>query len=89
MLLSGEWRRHVFPIALLCGYLVVLTFSSFAHSERFHLPILSFTLMFATYGISKMNQVTWVRKYYPFWCALMFLAALAWNWFKLAGRGMI
>ena len=89
MLLSGEWRRYVFPIALLCGYLVVLTFSSFAHSERFHLPILSFTLMFATYGISKMNQVTWVRKYYPFWCALMFLAALAWNWFKLAGRGMI
>ena len=89
MLLSGEWRRHVFPIALLCGYLVVLTFSSFAHSERFHLPVLSFTLMFATYGISKMNQVTWVRKYYPFWCALMFLAALAWNWFKLAGRGMI
>jgi hypothetical protein len=45
--------------------------------------------MFAAYGISKMNEVWWIRKYYPYWCALMFVAAVAWNWFKLAGRGMI
>ena len=89
MLFSGKWRRHVLPGAILCGYLVVLVFSSFAHSERFHLPILPFTLMFAAYGISKMNEVWWIKKYYPYWCALMFVAAIAWNWFKLAGRGMI
>ena len=57
--------------------------------ESFHLPIVPFTLMFAAYGISKMNEVWWVKKYYPYWCALMFVAAIAWNWFKLAGRGMI
>ena len=89
LLFSGDWRKYVLPLAILCGYLVVLVFSSFAHSERFHLPILPFTLMFAAYGISKMNEVWWIKKYYPYWCALMFVAAVAWNWFKLAGRGMI
>lgn len=89
LLFSGDWRKYVLPLAILCGYLVVLVFSSFAQSERFHLPILPFSLMFAAYGISKMNEVWWVKKYYLYWCALMFVAAVAWNWFKLAGRGMI
>jgi hypothetical protein len=89
LLFSGDWRKYVLPLALLCGYLIVLVFSSFAQSERFHLPILPFSLMFAAYGISKMNEVWWIKKYYPYWCALMFIAVVAWNWFKLAGRGMI
>ena len=89
LLISGDWRKYVLPLAVLCGYLVVLVFSNFAHSERFHLPILPLTLMFAGYGISKMKEVWWIKRYYPYWCALMFVAAIAWNWFKLAGRGMI
>lgn len=89
LLFSGDWRKYVLPLAILCGYLVVLVFSNFAQSERFHLPILPLSLMFAAYGISKMNEVWWVKKYYPYWCALMFVAAIAWNWFKLAGRGML
>lgn len=89
LLISGDWRKYVLPLAILCGYLVVLVFSSFAQSERFHLPIVPFSLMFAAYGISKMNEVWWIKKYYTYWCALMFVAAIAWNWFKLAGRGMI
>lgn len=89
LLFSGDWRKYVLPLAIMCGYLVVLVFSTFAQSERFHLPILPFTLMFSAYGISKMNEVWWIKKYFPYWCALMFVAAIAWNWFKLAGRGMI
>lgn len=89
LLFSGEWRKYVLPLAILCGYLVVLVFSSFAQSERFHLPILPLTLMFAGYGISKMKEVWWIKKYFPYWCALMFVVCIAWNWFKLAGRGMI
>lgn len=89
LLFSGDWRKYVLPLAIMIGYLVVLVFSSFAHSERFHLPVLPFSLMFAAYGISKMNEVWWIKKYYPYWCALMVVAAIAWNWFKLAGRGMI
>ena len=89
LLISVDWRKYVLPLAVLCGYLVVLVFSSFAHSERFHLPVLPLTLMFAGYGISKMNKVWWIKKYFPYWCALMFVACVAWNWFKLAGRGMV
>ena len=89
LLFSGKWRQHVLPLAVLCGYLVVLVFSNFAQSERFHLPILPLSLMFAAYGISIMNQYPWIKQYFRYWCVLMFIAAVAWNWFKLAGRGMI
>ena len=89
LLFSGNWRKHVLPLAVLCGYLVVLVFSNFAQSERFHLPILPLSLMFAAYGISAMNQYPWIKRYFNYWCVLMFFAAVAWNWFKLAGRGMI
>lgn len=88
LLISGEWRKYVLPLSVLCGYLVVLVFSNFAQSERFHLPILPLTLMFAGYGISKIKEVWWIKKYFPYWCALMFVACVAWNWFKLAGRGL-
>lgn len=89
LLLSGKWRKHVLPLAVLCGYLVVLVFSNFAQSERFHQPILPLSMMFAAYGISIMNQYPWIKQYFRYWCVLMFIAAVAWNWFKLAGRGMI
>ena len=89
LLFSGEWRKHVLPIAILCGYLVVLVFSSFAQSERFHQPILPLTMMFAALGISLIKDNPWIKRYFDYWCVIMFLAAIAWNWFKLAGRGMI
>lgn len=89
LLFTGNWRKHVLPLAVLCGYLVVLVFSNFAQSERFHLPILPLTMMFAALGISLMKENPWIKRYFNYWCVLMFLAAIAWNWFKLAGRGMI
>ena len=89
MLFSGNWRRYVLPVSILCGYLLVLVFSNFAHSERFHLPILPLHLMMAAYGISQMNKLRILKKGYPWSCVLMIVAALDWNWFKLAGRGMI
>ena len=89
LLVTGNWRKHVLPLAVLCGYLVVLVFSSFAQSERFHQPILPLTLMFAALGISLIKENPWMKRYFNYWCVLIFLAAVAWNWFKLAGRGMI
>ena len=88
-LLTGNWRKHVLQLAVLCGYLFVLVFSNFAHSERFHLPILPLSLMFAAVGISLIKENPWIKRYFNYWCVLMFLAVIAWNWFKLAGRGMI
>lgn len=89
LLFSGKWRQHVLPIASLCGYLVVLVFSEFAHSERFHLPVVPLTLMFAAYGISMFKSQLKYQRWFTFWCVLMYIASISWNWFKLSGRGMI
>jgi len=99
LLFSGKWRQHILPISLLCGYLVVLVFSNFAQSERFHQPILPLALMFAAYGIYQMQLGVPIRKHFgnrkmyrtwfTLWLGIMFIAAIAWNWFKLAGRGMV
>lgn len=87
LLFSGEWRKHVLPLAVMGGYLVVLVFSNFAHSERFHFPVLGLELMFAAYGISlvKSRQKRW----YGLWLIFICLANVAWAWVKLAGRGMV
>ena len=51
LLMSGKWREHLLPLSFMLGYLVVLTMSSFAQSERFHQPVMPFELMFAAYGL--------------------------------------
>ncbi len=86
LLFSGEWRKHVLIIAVCCGYLVVIALSEFAHSERFHLPALPFALIFAAYGISNLQNKH--KKWFNYWIMLIFVANIAWAWFKLKGRGM-
>ena len=88
LLLSGKWREHTLPLAFMLGYVVVLVMSTFAQSERFHQPVMAFELMFAAYGISIVAGQKRYRRWCIYWCVLMFMAAIAWNWFKLAGRGL-
>ena len=87
LLLSGDWRKHVLPLSLMIGYLVVIAFSNFAHSERFHQPVLPFELMFAAYCISRLQRkhVKWI----DYWMVFVVVANVGWAWFKLAGRDML
>ena len=87
LLLKGDWRKHVLPLTLMVGYLVVIAFSNFAHSERFHQPALPFELMFAAYGVSQLQrkQVKWI----DYWMIFVMAVNVAWAWFKLAGRGLV
>lgn len=89
MLTSGEWRRHVFILAYTLGYLASLALSSFAQSSRFHMPIWPFMMLFAAYGmqVTKTNPKT--KKWFSIVLVVEVFACLAWNWFKLAGRGMV
>lgn len=89
LLFNGEWRRYVLPISMLCGYLIILAFSTFAQSERFHLPTIPFAMMFATYSMVKFNERPRYKRWFTYWLVAMFVGAIAWNWFKLAGRGFV
>lgn len=89
MLMSGEWRRHVFIIAYTLGYLMVLVMSPFAQSGRFHMPIWPMLMLFAAYGIQIGKTNGKVRRWFPIVLVLEVVICLAWNWFKLKGRGMI
>lgn len=89
LLMSGKWREHLLPLSFLLGYLVVLTMSAFAQSERFHQPAMPFEFMFAAYGLSVVMTKPKYKRWFTYWCALMFVAAIAWSWFKLKGRGLV
>lgn len=89
LLFSGKWRQHVFIIAFTCGYLAALVFSNFAHSGRFHMPAIPMLMMFAAYGISLANQNSNYKRWFLYVCFIEVAACVVWNWFKLAGRGMI
>ena len=88
LLMSGGWREHLLPLSFMLGYLAVLALSSFAHSERFHQPAMPFEFMFAAYGLSIAVTNKKYKRWFTYWCVLMFVAAIAWNWFKLKGRGL-
>lgn len=87
LLLSGEWRKHIVLMATTLGYLLVLAFSNFAHSERFHFPVLAFELVLAAYGVSLMKNKQ--KRWYMFWIIGICIANIAWSWIKLAGRDLI
>ena len=89
MLVSGEWRRHVFIIAYTVGYLGVLVLSNFAQSGRFHMPVWPMLMLFAAYGIQIAKTNGKLRRWFTLVLVLEVLVCLVWNWFKLKGRGMI
>lgn len=86
MLFRREWRQHVLPLAVMSGYLFVLVFSNFAHSERFHFPVLGMELLFAAYGVSQMTNKH--KKWYDIWLVVVCIINFAWAMIKLRGRGL-
>ena len=86
LLLAGDWRQYTLPVAMLLGYLLMLTFTEFAHSLRFHIPVMPFEMLFAAYAITNMRKKQ--RVWYLIWCIFTIVTCFAWNWFKLAGRGL-
>lgn len=87
LLLTGNWRKCAMPLSFMLGYLVVLVFSSFAQSERFHQPALPFELLFAAYGISLVGKRE--KRWFNYWVLFLFAVDIFWQWFKLAGRNMV
>jgi hypothetical protein len=87
LLIQRKWRAHTYPIAVLCGYLVALTMSSFAHSGRFHMPAVPLELMFAAAGMCLYPNES--KKIWKPVLLFELVVIIGWNWFKLKGRGLI
>lgn len=89
LIITGEWRRHVFILAYTCAYLGVLVFSGFAQSGRFHMPIWPMLMLLAAYGVQIAKGNAPLRRGFTQILLIEMFVCLAWNWFKLKGRGMI
>jgi len=81
------WRKHTLLIAYILTYLGILALSNFAQSERFHLPALPISIIFAAYGISEMTNQH--KKLFDYWTVFILVVIIGWCWFKLAGRGLV
>jgi hypothetical protein len=79
-------RQNILIISFIFSYLVVISLSGFALSERFHLPVVPFLLILAAYGVSQSTKST--KRYYIIYLLLISVLIIGWNWFKLAGRGL-
>ena len=86
LLLTGDWRKYTFLVAMLLGYLLVLIFSVFAHSLRFHIPVMPLEMIFAAYALTNMRKKQ--KFWYLLWCIFMIVTCFGWNWMKLKGRGL-
>ena len=86
LLKRKEWRKHILPLAVMLGYLVVLVFSNFAHSERFHFPALALELLFAAYGVTQLTNKH--KRWYVIWLVIICVANIGWAFIKLKGRGL-
>lgn len=82
-----SWRRHVLLLMFMAGYLLVIAMSAFATSERFHLPAMPVFVILTAFGISQVTKRQ--KKYFVMYMVTLGVVVLAWNWFKLSGRGMI
>lgn len=80
-------RKHIFLLSFVFAYLFILAKSSFAISERFHLPAVPFLLILAAYGLTQINRKN--KKYFIPYLVFIAIIIIGWNWFKLAGRGII
>lgn len=84
---SGKWRDFMLIGTFCLGYLMIVAFSGYANSERFHLPALPCVLMMAAYGVSQFSLKT--VRYFTYWSLAVFCMNFAWAFFKLGGRGLI
>lgn len=87
LVIKNNWRKHVLPLSFMVGYLVMLVLSVYAQSGRFHMPIIPLQMMFAAYGIVIFPKNK--RHWFNYALIFEFIVCIAWNWFKLKGRGMI
>ena len=82
-----NWRDLSLVGSFTIGYLLVISMSGFANSERFLLLGLPGLLIMAAYGVSELTPKSyrWVKV----WYVIVVLMQLGWAYFKIGSRGMV
>lgn len=86
LFLQKKWRENLLISSYVLAYLLIVAFSAFAQSERFHQPAIPIMMIFAAYGVSQFQEKH--KKYFNYYLILLVVINVAWSWFKLAGRGL-
>ena len=68
-------------------YVLVIAFSFAFNSERYHLPAMPGLIVMAAYGMSYFRKKDFV--FYYGYNIVLLAAVIAWNYIKLAARGLI
>jgi hypothetical protein len=83
---KNRFREYIGIIFFLIAYLGVITSAANSFQARFHMPIIPFVVIFIGVGVvefkSKSNR-SWL-----IYLTFIFLAQLAWTYFKLDIRGI-
>ena len=87
LLRKSKWRNSSFLLEFLIGYIIVLGMSSFAHSGRFHHPVICVEIIFAAYGMQAISTIRQAKMFNLFFIFEV-IFVIGWNWFKLTGRGL-
>lgn len=82
-----KWRDFSLIGAYELSYLAIIMFTFTSNSERFHEPAIPLILAMASYAMTRLRHKDLTLFYV--YCGLLFVALFAWNWLKLAARGMI
>lgn len=69
------------------SYLAIVVFTFTSNSERYHQPAVPLILVMAAYAMTHLRRKDLALFY--IYCGLLFVALFAWNWIKLAARGMV
>jgi hypothetical protein len=86
LFVKKNWRDFALIGSFAIGYLIIISLSGFANSERFLLPGLPCLLIIWAYGISILNAKSF--KLVKLWYVIVPIMEIGWAYFKIGSRGL-
>ena len=84
--IKNKFREHIGIVFFFVSYLAVITSAANSFQARFHMPIIPFVIIFMGVGIVEFNPKN--NRYWFIYLFFIFIAQLAWTYFKLNIRGI-
>lgn len=82
-----QWRKLSLVGSYTILYAIIIAFSFAFNSERYHFPVMPGLLIMAAFAMTHFQKKDF--KFYYVYCALLLIAIVAWNYLKLATRGLV